>query len=302
VVSVEHALARRGGAAPRARLIDDGFTDAGISAALRRGTVVRARPGWFVLRDVDPRLLAAVRCGGRLACRSALALRGVWVLDDHALHIEVQRTSSRLKGMPGAREQTITAHWRLDGRSLRADGAQPVASLIEALECLRQCGSFEDLVCALDSALNLRLIGLARAEKVLAQTGILDRASESGLETLTRIRLARLGIRCRSQVSIAGLARVDLVIGDRLIVELDGAQWHDNPAQIARDRDRDAALTAIGFRLLRFGFLQVVNDWPLVEAAILSFIEAGDHLAPPRKNRKITATRRAGRPTHGHRA
>ena len=40
--------------------------------------------------------------------------------------------------------------------------------------------------------------------------------------------------------------------GQRLIVELDGARAHSTPAQLAADAERQAALEALGFRVIRF--------------------------------------------------
>ena len=45
----------------------------------------------------------------------------------------------------------------------------------------------------------------------------------------------------------------------RLVVELDGA-IHDQPTQISHDRNRDANLRALGYRVLRFTNQQIQND------------------------------------------
>lgn len=180
--SVESALEARGGVAPRARLLADGLTDERISAALRRGTIVRPRQGWFALPAVGPRVLAAVRSRGRLACRSALAHHGVWVLDDGLLHVELQRTSAR----PSRFDTPVALHWRMPARSLRADTARPVATVVEALWCFTRCATLEDLRCALESALNQGLLGRGVAIGMLRNASSAARAdlvaeSESGL-------------------------------------------------------------------------------------------------------------------------
>ncbi len=52
--------------------------------------------------------------------------------------------------------------------------------------------------------------------------------------------------------------RVDLMIGERLIVEVDGREHHSDPVAFERDRVRDARLSALGYRVLRFSCNQVM--------------------------------------------
>ena len=46
----------------------------------------------------------------------------------------------------------------------------------------------------------------------------------------------------------------------RLIVEIDGWETHRTKAAFEADRQRDAALTAAGHRVLRFTWLMIVRD------------------------------------------
>ena len=46
----------------------------------------------------------------------------------------------------------------------------------------------------------------------------------------------------------------------RLIVELDGSRAHSTPAQLAADAARQAALEALGFRVIRFSRAEVELD------------------------------------------
>ena len=81
----------------------------------------------------------------------------------------------------------------------------------------------------------------------------------------------------RIQVTLAPGLRVDLVIGERLVVEVDGREHHSDPSAFERDRIRDARLTALGYRVLHFSYSQVMHNWPAVEAAILAAVGHGDH-------------------------
>jgi very-short-patch-repair endonuclease len=109
------------------------------------------------------------------------------------------------------------------------------------------------------------------------QLADVDGRSESIIESISRFRCRALGLQVRIQVTLASGVRVDMVIGDRLVVEVDGREYHSNPAAFERDRIRDARLTALGYRVLHFSYKQVMYDWPSVEAAILAAVEHGDH-------------------------
>ncbi|MFF3028955.1 endonuclease domain-containing protein [Microbacterium sp. NPDC057944] len=92
--------------------------------------------------------------------------------------------------------------------------------------------------------------------------------AESGLESLLRLRLHLLGIRLDCHVDIAGVGRVDFVVGRRLILEVDGRENHAGVDRRHRDLMRDAAASARGFETLRFDYAMVVHEWPSVVAAI----------------------------------
>nr|WP_259392998.1 DUF559 domain-containing protein [Microbacterium halimionae] len=160
---------------------------------------------------------------------------------------------------------------------------------VSVLQCLVQlascCGS-ESFLCALESARRRGLISPAqlielRRRVPAAVRPLIDfsRAdADSGLETLVRYRLHLLGIECLSQVRLTGVGVVDLIVGDRLIVEADGST-HDGPGR-HRDRVRDAAALALGFVTLRFDTAMILHDWPAAEAAIISALSLGLHESP----------------------
>ena len=117
--------------------------------------------------------------------------------------------------------------------------------------------------------------------------------ADSGLESLLRLRLHAHGIELASQVAIPGVGRVDFVLGDRLILEVDGKRNHvdgfdqdamngaERAAAVSKrhkDLVRDTVAAAHGFDTLRFDYALVVHDWPIVEAAILAKIDRGLHL------------------------
>ena len=87
-----------------------------------------------------------------------------------------------------------------------------------------------------------------------------------------------LDIIARPQVQIAGVGRVDLVVGTKLVVELDGWEFHETREQFEEDRRRDARLTELGYRVLRITYRQLMRGWARVRAAVLACVARGDHV------------------------
>lgn len=85
-------------------------------------------------------------------------------------------------------------------------------------------------------------------------------------------------VELRQQVRVRGIGRVDFLIGDGLVIEVDGAEFHTSRTDFEEDRRRDALLSALGYRVLRFSYNQIASRWPEVEAAIRAAVARGDHL------------------------
>jgi very-short-patch-repair endonuclease len=145
------------------------------------------------------------------------------------------------------------------------------------------CVPLEEVVAAADCALGRRLISRRAWREAIADEPAerrrwldeLDPASGSLPESVTRFRLRRRGITLRTQVEFAKDLHVDFVIGTNLVIEVDGSQ-HASFEQYVIDRDRDARLSIMGKRCLRFTGRQVLEEWPLVVAAIEAAIARGD--------------------------
>jgi very-short-patch-repair endonuclease len=246
-------------------------------AAVRAGLVTRPRRGWVATAAVDLDLLAAVSAGGRLGCGTQARRLGLWVLDDVKLHLSMPRHSGHARPPTGA-----VAHWRGAEWGSGHATADPLETV---LRDVADCLSLEAALCVLDSALNKGLIGVAELERLLLETRrgsrllpLLDPSAESGLETIVRCRLLLAGILTRSQVPIEGIGRVDLLIGDRLVIECDGRAHHDDPLARARDRRRDLLLSARGYLVIRLDIAQIQGDWMLTLAVIRDLIARRQHL------------------------
>lgn len=100
--------------------------------------------------------------------------------------------------------------------------------------------------------------------------------SDSGLESIAMDRLRWLKLRVVPQAWIAD-HWVDLLIGDRLVVQIDGA--HHVDGQREKDIAHDARLALLGYTVIRVSYLQVMNDWPAVQHRIMLAVAQGLHVA-----------------------
>ena len=144
-------------------------------------------------------------------------------------------------------------------------------------------------VAILDSALFRRKISARGLEALIDSwpprfhplTELIDSRAESFPESIFRVRLRLAGLACRIQVRALDAFRLDVVIGDRLLVEIDGIQYHGTD-RFEADHAREATLSGVGFIILRFSYHQILFDWPTVAATIFAAVERGDHLSPSR--------------------
>jgi hypothetical protein len=125
-----------------------------------------------------------------------------------------------------------------------------------------------------------------RLRRVLA---LVDRRAESGSESIVRVLLAEAGIPAVPQVPVpfTDLDRLDLVVGDRLVLECDSRAHHSTPEELDRDNARDLLLTALGFVVLRVRYRAIMSDPQSVVLAVQRMVAAGIHLdrtAPSRRD------------------
>jgi very-short-patch-repair endonuclease len=276
-------LATHGGAIATHEFYAAGVTRNDIQIALNRGRLLRARQGWYVDPWINPDLVRAVRVGGRLTCRSALDLQGVWVVSDASLHVVVDGNACQLRSPNDARQRRRASdgtvlHWRDS-----IDRSRLIADPVNALEDLCSCADSDMVAASADSVLHqrggerARIAELASRLPASYREALLrcDGVCESGTETLFWIRMCRWSP--RRQVRIPGVGRVDFLFGDRLVVEVDGEAYHSDAGEFEKDRNRDARLSALGYRVLRFSYRQVIECWPEVESAVTAAILRRDH-------------------------
>jgi very-short-patch-repair endonuclease len=268
-------LSLRGGVAHSAEARDAGFTTQTMVEAVRRGQVSRVRRSWLIAAGADDRIVRAVAAGGRLSCVSSAARRGIWVPPHDGLHIAVKPTASRVLG------DRIIVHWSLGPAPVSRYAVEdPLANaLLHVAECLPR----ESALTVWESAVRkgvgsidmLRRVDWA-SSRARAVADACAELSDSGLETIFRVRLTPLGLAIRQQVWIDGHP-VDFLIGERLIVQIDGFEHHSSAADRRRDIAADARLVLLGYTVLRFDYQQVMFDWQTVEQTIRMAAAQGLH-------------------------
>lgn len=261
------------GVARTSTLLKQGWSRHEIATALKDGRLVQPRRGWVARPDADLALQNAARHGALLTCITQAKRLGLWVLTETEPHF-----AARTGGLRDRPEGTI--HWRTplvprDPESLE----DPIENV---LNVVARCQPFEEAVAIWDSALNRGLVkwhALSRlpftgqARQVLAAS---SRYADSGLESYVRTRLAWFQIRVLAQAWVHG-HRVDFLLGDRLILQVDGSQHIG--AQRTMDNLHDAQVRLLGYEVIRVTYAQVIDDWPTTQWLIMEAIAQGKHLA-----------------------
>jgi very-short-patch-repair endonuclease len=283
------------GIATTAELEAQGVSALSRTQLVQEGLLIRLRNGWFAVPEADRERMRAIRVGGRVTCATALRQHGLWVMPDARLHIAVAGNASRMRS-PENRSRPwnshdhpdIELHWR--GYPWDASPTATIDSVQSSIAHLIRCATREAAIVTIDSALNGTSSGrslltkreLSRIFEVLpakyrAIEDMVDENAQSGLESLARIRLRALKVRVRTQVQIENVGSVDVLIGERLVLELDSRAHHlgDN---YEKDRARDLELFRQGFSVLRVSYRRVMYDWPSIEDAIMQAVRRDDHL------------------------
>jgi very-short-patch-repair endonuclease len=265
-----------------AELRSAGWSKAGTAAAVSSGALLAVRRGHYAEPGVHPDVLRAARVGGLATATTGGRVMGLWTPADDRLHVAVRSNASRLHDpddpdRPFRDRGDVVLHWTdcPEEPGGRATRVAPVLLVLEhALRVLRP----ELGIAMVDSALHdrqlrgpdLATLTAALPAHLAAVARMADGRCESGIESVACYLLRLAGLRVEPQVVIPGVGRVDLLVEGRLVVELDGREWHDDRSAFARDRRRDAAAAAARYRTLRFDYGQVMFAWPTVLAAVLA--------------------------------
>lgn len=263
---------------------------------LAAGRLVRLHPGWVTLPElVDDwtvRAHAAVgHTGGMLSHWSALHVHGL--LDEGVTRLDI--TVSRHRRVRSSR-------WVRVHRSTRPAGSEqargfPITSLARALVETWGVAHEGRAMRGADGVARGVVLRAVRERRVLVpalEAELPGRPQLPGRAALVAL-LGFLTAGCQSELEIRGLRdvltapglpapllqyRVDLPGGPvhldaawpelKIAVEFDGAAFHGSLGARERDLRRDAALAALGWVVLRFGFRDVTERPDVCRAQIVA--------------------------------
>lgn len=274
---IYHSLGA-GGVITRRELLGQGSTRRQIEQAERDGTLLRVDRSRFALPDALPDVVEAARADATVTCLSALRVHGVWTLPSPGLHLR--------RGGYGARKRVLPPGAVLCS-SPAGPTRKPLDDVLPALSAVIRHHSQEQAIVALDSVLFHRVFTRAELEAGFTQLGVKARAllaradarTESPLESLVRQRLRAAGLRPRPQVRIPRLGRVDFLVGNRLIIEVDGREFHTADHSFDEDRRRDRVAASLGYVVIRLTWTQVLTDWAAALSDILAIVQRRRHRA-----------------------
>lgn len=248
-------LASHDGVAHTSEIYSAGFSRHAVDAAVADGRMQRIRRSWISLHPGDDDLVAAVSAGGRLTCVSAARRLGLWAPAHDVHHLAVPAGAGKTRGAG------IRVHWSRGPAPVHR--RQTVDPLINVLHHVARCQETPVALAVWESALNRRLIDAEVVERIAWQgmrarrlAGVASSLSDSGLETEFLLLMRSIRVVLRQQVHLDG-RRVDALIGERLVVQLDGFAHHSDPVSRRRDIEADARLRLRGYTVLRFDYHQV---------------------------------------------
>lgn len=214
---------------------------------------------------------------------TAAVLHGLDVDQPVVAHILVPRSGNRPRP-EGCRLHRVDL--RADEVMVR-DGLALTTPVRTLLDCARWL-PVGPAVATADSALRRRVVTRPQLECAAAAlprsrpasaarrvAALADGRSESVLESLARVLLDEAGLppplpqfRVRDQWGVE-LARVNFAWPEaRVVLEVDGFAYHSSRRDVRRDRSRANDLVLLGWRVLRFGWEEVVGHPERVVLAV----------------------------------
>jgi len=258
-----------------------------IRIALRAGSIVRLRPGLFGRPGEDPARSAASRLDGVVSHASAAEHWDLPVLNRPDVpHVTVPRKRKRRPGPP------VEMHWAdLSVAEREAGVTEPLRTV---LDCARTIPFGEALAVA-DKAVQDGWFGqaaLRRAAERLRGPGCgnarrvaesVDPRVGSGLESALRAILIDGGVTgFEPQVLITGgdfRAQVDLAHRTAgIALEADAFEFHGTREGLVADCWRYDELVALGWRVLRFSFEQILGRPTWVLDVVRRTVDRADEL------------------------
>jgi very-short-patch-repair endonuclease len=291
---VARLAARQHGVVGRQQLLQIGFDQDSIKRWLRAGHLHRLHREAFAvghtrLSQRGHWLAAVLACGeGALLSHSSAA--ALWGLErPRGSRVDVTAPGGR-QFLPGRHGIRLHRCRLRDGEGGSADGI-PVTTVARTIFDLAESVDFGRLQRAWEEADRLRLLELRKVEQVV-ESGYGRRAlrpvrrllAEARTGTITRSALEdRFSAFCRDHRLPAPATNIVLLGFEidacwpthRLVVELDGFAYHRHRAAFERDRARDSALQAAGYRVVRLTHRRLEAEAGAVAAELRRMLSSG---------------------------
>lgn len=273
-------LADSGGAAHRTDLLRAGVPERAIRRAVDQERVKQIGHGTYALpwtpRDVALATLFRAHIGCVTACKN-------WGLptweDSDRTHLIVPRHRSGSRRGPLESSQ-VTVHYT--SAPLSSGRWVPVA---QAVDQAGWCTSPVGQLVIVDAALHAGVLLTRDIAHFEQRDGrrrawlrrMASRAAESPPETVARVAMTTAGLAVREQVAFPGIGRVDFVVEDAVVVEIDGWAFHGDRDAFEADRARDRQLLGDGMPVMRFTAKQVRADPMEMARAVARVVGRAPH-------------------------
>ena len=293
--------AQRRGIVSREELLAAGISRRQIQARLASGALISLFPGVYAIAPLAALPPLALESAALVACRPRAVLgratsSQLWRLPVEApSEIEVLVVGRRRRSLPGVRVSSIDH--LAPGELRRLDGipcASPALTLLDLAADLTR----DELTAAVHEARvnNAKLTdhqmhSTLRAHPNRRGAHALDALLRSeGSAKVTRSEAERVALRLMRRHGLdpesdvrVGRYRVDFLFRpERLIIEVDGYQFHGTRERFKGDRRRTAALTGMGFVVFPLTW------WDLKEEAIESMARLLAALAERRRQLRLS--------------
>ena len=268
---LEEFLLEHHGVIKTAELRELGISAYATKQLIAERKLRRHKRGWYCRPSNTISIFGKARvAGGLVTCISALKHLGFWTPKHKELHLRLPDYDKR------------------DDRHCLPELKLPESDLDTyegILLCAQQCCEIDELVAILDELKKNNIDFYEVTSHKLTQ-GKLKRAlalaggrADSTQESLLRARLQLMGIKFQTHVK-RGVFELDFLIGDYLAIELDSFTYHSDQQSLIRDRKKDRYFESLGYTMLRFPYLDVIERWDKCKAQILAMVRAEKHRYP----------------------
>jgi very-short-patch-repair endonuclease len=281
-VRLGETAARQFGRARWGQIVELGITRGTIANWLGDGYLYRTLPGVYAVGHKAPSVEAGLADALLYAGHGAMLshVTALWWLDlikpqPATIHVS---TPGRHRSMPGLKVHAERRIERVFHRGL------PITPVPQALLDYSATAPLREVRYVVAEAEYHELLNLEAIDGVLGR----GRPGSAKLRVALERHDPRLG-RTKSAMErklleicetsdiplpevnqVIGLQTVDVVWwGQKVVVELDGGQGHSSRAQMNRDRQRDLALRALGFTVIRYTWYQLFQQPELVIADLV---------------------------------